>query len=105
MHPALPDLLVGECVGMLQQEHADHEAHRLRWPSSVGQTSRQLTVESGPVDLVHQDDKLVAHVDDLIETGTEQIIMPRLVLLFRSHLIPQNQCLERITGDPRIKSE
>ena len=38
------------------------------------------------------------HVDDLVETGAEQVVMPRLRLLFRSHVIPQHQCHQGITN-------
>jgi hypothetical protein len=31
----------------------------------------------------------VLHVDDLIETGTEEIAVPRMLLLFRSHSSPR----------------
>jgi len=78
MHPALPDLLIGEPVGVLQKKHADHEAHRFRRAALVGKTIRQLLVEPGPVDLVRQGDKLVFHVGDLIETGAEKVVMPAL---------------------------
>ena len=74
---------------MLQQEHADHEAHRLRRAPLVGKMRRQLLVEPGPVDLVRQGDERVFHVDDLIEAGAEKIVMPRLLLLFRSHGTPE----------------
>jgi hypothetical protein len=47
----------------------------------------------------------VPHVDDLIETGAEKIVMPRFVLLFRSHPIPQNQGLEGITKRPKKESQ
>jgi hypothetical protein len=45
----------------------------------------------------------VLHVDDLIETGAEQIVVPRFVLLFRSHSVPQKQGLEGITKRPEIE--
>ncbi len=55
----------------------------------VGKTLRQLRVEPSPVDPVRQDDKLVLHVDDLIETGAEKVAVPRFLLLSRSHPIPK----------------
>jgi hypothetical protein len=38
----------------------------------------------------------------VIETGAEKIVMPRFVLLFRSHPIPQNQGLEGIPNRSEI---
>ena len=106
MHPAVPDLLVREPVGVLQQKHADHEAYRLRRAAGVAKAVRQLLVEPGPVDPVGHGDKLVLHVDDLIEAGAaEKIVMARFVLLFRSHSNPQNQCLEGITNRPESESK
>ena len=49
---------------------------------------RGLTVE-----LVGENDKLVLHVDDLIETGFEQVVVIGFFLLLRSHENPQKQCL------------
>ena len=66
-------------------------------PSSE-KISRQLIVKPGPVDPIRQDDEFVLHVDDLVETGAEQVVMPRLRLLFRSHVIPQHQCHQGITN-------
>jgi len=40
MHPAVPDLLVGQGVGVFQQKHADHEAHRLRRAPRLGKIIR-----------------------------------------------------------------
>ena len=82
-------LTIRQAVGMFQHKHADHEPYRLRRAALVGKASRQLVVEPGPVDLVRQDDKLVFHVDDLIETGAEKIVMARFWWLFRSHLNPR----------------
>ena len=85
--------------------------HRLRAPlprdrrRARGKAPRQLLVEPGPVDLVRQDDKRVFQVDDLIETGTEKIVMSRFLLLFRSHSNLQNQGLERITKGPKNETE
>jgi len=89
LNPTVPNLFVRQAVGVLQHEHADHEPYRFRRAALVGKTSRQLVVEPGPVDLVRQDDKLVFHVDDLIETGAEKIVMARFWWLFRSHLNPR----------------
>ena len=90
---------------MLQQEHPEHEAHRLRRTALVGKISRQLIVEPDPVDPVGQDDKRVLHVDDLVEAGAEEVVMPRFLLLFRSHVIPQLQYRQRITNGPENISQ
>lgn len=50
-----------------------------------------MFVELGPIVPDRQDDELVLHIDDLFEAGAEQVVMPRLVLLFRSHPIPQGK--------------
>jgi len=105
VHPAIPDLLVGQGVGVLQYQHADHEAHRLRRATFVGKIPRQLIVYPGPFDLVRQGDKRVFHVDDLVETGAEQIVVARFHLLLRSHLIPQNQCQKGITNWSKNESK
>ena len=105
MYPALPHLLVREPVGVLQQEQAEHETHRLRRTALVGKISRQLIVEPDPVDPVGQDDKRVLHVDDLVEAAAEQVVMPRFLLLFRSHVIPQLQYRQRITNGPENISQ
>ena len=105
VHPTVPDLLVGEPEGVLQHEHAEHEPHRLRRASLVGKTLRQLLVQPSPLDLVRQDDEFVLHVDDLIETGAEQIVMPRLLPLFRSHPMPPIQSLEGITQPPEFETK
>ncbi len=105
VHPAVPDLLVGEGIALLQQEHADHEAHRLRRAALVGKTLRQLRVEPGPVDLVRQDGKFVFHIDDLIEARPEKIVVTRSLLLFRSHLNPRMEPLQGITNGPKNESQ
>ena len=78
---------------MLQHEHADHEAHRLRRTALVGKTVRQLVVNPGPIDPVGQGDKLVFQVDDLVEAGPEKVVMTRFLLLFRSHLFSRMEGL------------
>ena len=46
------------------------------------------------------------HVDDLIETGAEEIVMPRLLLLFRSHPNPPNNLgFQGITDDRKSESK
>jgi hypothetical protein len=45
----------------------------------------------------------VLHVDNLIKTRFEQIVVISFLLLFRSHQNPQKQCLEGITNG--LKSE
>ena len=77
-------------VGVLQQEHADHETHRLRRAALIGKTLRQLRVEPGPADLVRQDGKFVFHIDDLIEARPEKIVVTRSLLPFRIALEPPN---------------
>jgi hypothetical protein len=47
----------------------------------------------------------VFHVDDLVETGAEQIVVARFHLLLRSHLIPQNQCQKGITNWSKNESK
>jgi hypothetical protein len=37
--------------------------------------------------------QFVLHVDDLIEAGFEQVVVIGFFRLFRSHQIPQKQCL------------
>ena len=53
----------------------------------IGKITRELRIQPGLVDLVGQYDKRVIQVDDLIETGPEQIVAPGLLLLFRSHSV------------------
>ena len=60
----------------------------IRRAAGLGKPIRQLVVDPGPVDLGGQDDELVLHVDDLVEAGAEQIVVPRWLLLFRSHENP-----------------
>ena len=90
---------------MLQQEHADHEAHRLRRAPLAEKMRRQLLVEPGSDDLVRQGDERVFHVDDLIEAGAEKIVMPRLLLLFRSHGNPRMEGLRGNTNGPENESQ
>ena len=64
---------------------------------------RDLLIQPGPIDLVRQGDEFMPHVDDLIETGLEQVVVIGFFLLFRSHQNPQKQCLEGIINS--LKSE
>ena len=89
---------------MLQHKHANHEAHRLRWTALLGETIRQLLVDPGPVDPLSQHDEFVLQVDDLIEARAEKIVVTRFSLLFRSHLNPRMEGLERITNGPKNES-
>ena len=50
--------------------------------------SHQLIVKLGPVNPVGQDDEFVLHVDDLIQAGLKKVVVARLRLLLRSHIIP-----------------
>ncbi len=81
---------------------------QMRWtefpPKGVPMCA-QLLVEPGAVDLVGQDHEFMAHVDDLIETSAEKIVMPRLWLLFRSHRIPRMEGIQRITKPPKRESQ
>ena len=70
--------------------------------SSIG---RDLLIQSGPIDLVGEADQLVLHVDDLIETSFEEIVVIGFFLLFRSHQNPQKQCLQGITNRPKSESK
>lgn len=101
MHPTVPDLLVRKPVGVFQHKHAEHEAYRFRRAPLIGKTIRQLIVEPGPVDLVRQDDKRMPHIDNLIETGAEKIVVPRLWCLFRSHGHPPNYAPSGKHGLPK----
>jgi len=47
----------------------------------------------------------MAHVDDLIETSAEKIVMPRIWLLFRSHPIPHLEDRQGITQRPKSESK
>ena len=51
-----------------------------------------------------QDGEGVFHVDDLIEAGTEKIVMPCFLLLFRSHPIPRIVSLQEIIKGPKKES-
>ena len=76
VHPALPKTLVREPMELLQQQGPDHEA-RLRRGTLLGrETIGHLLVDPVPIDLFGQPDQLVLHVDDLIERGTEEIVVP-----------------------------
>ena len=52
VHPAFPELLIRERVDVLQHEHADHKAHRLRRAPLVGEKRRQFGVDPVPVEPV-----------------------------------------------------
>jgi hypothetical protein len=45
------------------------------------------------------------HVDDLIQTGFEQVVVIGFFLLFRSHENPQKQCREGIIFGPKSESK
>ena len=89
VHPALPYLFICQDIGMLQHEHTDHEAYQFRRAALVGKEPGKLFVQPASVDLVSQHGQRVLHVNDLIETTTEKIVMPRFLLLLRLHLNPQ----------------
>lgn len=78
-------------------------------PTSPGgpyrKSVRPLLVEPGPVDLVCQSDKLMLHVDDLVKARQEQIVVARLLLMFRSRPIPRIPILQRITNRRKIKCQ
>jgi len=47
----------------------------------------------------------VLQVDDLIETGAEQVVVARLLLLFRPHSNPPMEGFEGITNGPENESQ
>ena len=55
----------------------------------MGKIGRDLLIQPGPIDLIGQGDEFVLHVDNLIETGFEQIVVIGSLRLFWSHQNPQ----------------
>ncbi len=54
-------LSIREPIAVLQHNHADHEAQRLRRAALRGRTPRQRIVYPGPVDFLRRDDEFVLH--------------------------------------------
>jgi len=73
MDPALAHALVGEPVGVLEQQQTDREAGLDPGPALVAVERCDLAVDPRPVDLVCELHQLVLQVDDLLEPGPEQI--------------------------------
>ena len=96
VEPALAYPFVGHLVDVFQEQEPDHEPRLGRRPAVLAEQPSQLGVEPVPVDLIGQPRQLVAHVDDLIEPGPEQIARAFLRRLLRSHRQPP-QCDQRIT--------
>jgi len=55
----------------------------------MGIVVRHLCIQPGSVDLLRQNDKLMLHIDDLIQVGPEKIIVIGLPPLFWSHQNPR----------------
>jgi hypothetical protein len=47
----------------------------------------------------------MAHVDDLIETGPEEVVVVGFLRLLGSHVIPRNRCFEGITNGLKNESK
>ena len=72
-------------------------------PPLAAEPIGQFPVEPLPVDRIGQADQLMAHVDDLIQPGPEQIIRARRLPLPRSHHSPP-RCVQGITDRPSGES-
>ena len=73
MHPALTNALVGQPIGVLEQQKPDHEAGLDSGPALIAVERCDLAVDPRPVELAGKLYQLVLHVDDLLERGPEQI--------------------------------
>jgi hypothetical protein len=70
---------------VLEQQQPDHEAGCDPGPAVLAVERSDLAVDPVPVDLAHQQNQLVLHIDDLVEPGPEQIARPRRPVLLRPH--------------------
>lgn len=85
VHPALAHALVGQRVDVLEQQQAQHVAARDPGPPLVAEAGRHLLVQPGPVDPLGELNQLVAHVDDLLEPGPEEVARRLVVARLGSH--------------------
>src|SRR6476469_6770170 len=102
MHPALADTLVGQSVDVLEQQQPDHESGLNSRPAFVAVERRDLAVDPLPFNLACKQHQLVLHVDDLLETRSEQIARSRRLMLLRPHR--SLRCSHRITPADSRKS-
>jgi hypothetical protein len=103
--PALAHPLIGQPANVLEQQQPDHEAG-LDPGSPVRAVERSdLAVDPVPIDLAGKQNKLLLHVDDLIQPSPEQIVRSRRLVLLRPHR-PLRCTTESRTspkGNPRTK--
>jgi hypothetical protein len=101
--PSLADLLIGQREDVLEQQQPDHEPGGAGGPALVAEHGRNLGIEPLPVDRAGELHQLVFHVDDLIESGPEQIAFARRLRLLWSHR--SLRCDHTITTDDSRESQ
>ena len=92
LDPARAQILVGEIVHVLEDRKPRHQPRRQRRMSGlVGIDRAEPLLEKAPVDRPAELRQRVVRVDDLVETGLEQIVLPAVAPLPGPHKITLRQ--------------
>ena len=92
LDPARAQILVGEIVHVLEDRKPRHQPRRQRRMSGlVGIDRAEPLLEKAPVDRPAELRQRVIHVDDLVEPGPEEIVLPAVPPLPGPHRITLRQ--------------
>jgi hypothetical protein len=92
LDPARAQILIGEIVHGLEDRKPSHQARRQRRLSSlVGIDRAEPLLEKAPVDRPAELGEWVIRVDDLVEPGPEEIVLPAVPPLPGPHRITLRQ--------------
>ena len=100
LDPALAQNLVGKVVHVLEDRKARHQTRRQgRMPRFVRVGRPEPLFQKAPVDRPRQLRQRMAHVDDLIQSGPEKVLLSAVPSLFRPHRESPDRasCRQRIT--------
>jgi len=86
LDPARAQLFIGQVECVLEDGQTRHQPGRQRRNAGpITVDLAEAALQEPPVDRLRQLHQLMAHVDDLVEPGAEQILRPRLAPLTWLH--------------------
>jgi len=80
-HPTGAQLLVRQVERMLEDRQPGHQPRWRWWHAGVGIDRAEAPLQKRLVDRLRQPHQFERHVDDLIQTGMEQVLLSRIAPL------------------------
>ena len=106
LQPARAQHLVRQVVHVLENEQARHQPRRQPGLSCSRLARRaEAPVEKAPVDLARQPHQRMAHVDDRLQRGQQQVLLTLVSRLRHASLLrkpPQNRITNRSKSESQI---